>query len=155
MKCLVKSDCIQCYSCPLATNGRFSELLQVENVRTKILQEQRILHATLYNLNELAIEMPDFIHQIKTFPDLVCVCGQIAMFQELDHVLLVKSPSPQLLSYDTTFQLGDSYVSVLSFRHTLFKEVPVTPAAFLIHERKFQPYHEEFLATCTKLAHSS
>ena len=128
MKCLVKSDCIQCYSCPLATNGRFSKLLQVENVRTKILQEQRIFHDTLYNLNELAIEMPDFIHQIKTFPDVVCVCGQIAMLQELDHVLLVKSPSPQLLSYDTSF--------------------------LQIHERKFQPYHEEFLATCTKLAHS-
>ena len=127
---------------------------QVENVRTKILQEQRISHDTLYNLHELAIDMPDFIHQIKTFPDLVCVCGQKAMLQELDRVLLVKSPSPQLLSYDTTFQLGDFYVSVLSFRHTLFKETPVIPAAFLIHERKFQPHHEEFLATCTKLAHS-
>ena len=54
----------------------------------------------------------------------------------------------------TTFKLGDFYVSVLSFRHTLFKEAPVLPAAFLIHERKFQPHHEEFLATCTKLAPS-
>jgi len=43
----------------------------------------------------------------------------------------------ELLSYDTTFQLGDFYVSVLCFRHTLFKEAPVIPAAFLVHERKF------------------
>ena len=69
-------------------------------------------------------------------------------------MLLLKSPSPQLLSYDTTFQLGDFYVSVLSFRHTLFKEAPVMPAAFLLHERKFQPHHEEFIGTCTKLVRS-
>ena len=37
--------------------------------------------------------------------------------------------------YDTTFQLGDFYVLILCFRHTLFKETPVIPATFLVHER--------------------
>ena len=49
---------------------------------------------------------------------------------------------PQLLSYDTTFQLGDFYVSSLLFRHVIFKESPIIPALFLIHERKFQSVHE-------------
>ena len=89
---------------------------QVENIRMKQLQNQRISHDGLYHLHELAIDMPDLIHEIKTHPDLVCICGQKAMLQELDRVLLLDSPIPQLLSYDTTFQLGDFYVSVLSFR---------------------------------------
>jgi len=62
----------------------------------------------------------------------------------MDRVLLLPSLSHQLLSYDTTFNLGDFYVSVLSFRHVLFKENPVIPAAFALHERKFQTVHEHF-----------
>lgn len=124
---------------------------QVKNIRSKILRRQRLSHDALYNLHELAADMPDFIHVIRTHPDLVCVCGQKALLQELDRLLLVSSPSPQLLSYDTTFQLGDFYVSTLAFRHTLFQEAPVIPACFLIHERKFQACHDELFKICCKL----
>ena len=55
----------------------------------------------------------------------------------------LKSPSPQLLSNDTTFQLGDFYVSVFTFRHTLFKKSPVMPTKFLLHERKFQQCRDQ------------
>ena len=123
---------------------------QVENIRMSQLRKLRISHDALYNLHELAIDIPDFIHIIRTHPDLVCICGQKAIFQELDRVLLLQSPTPQLLSYDTTFQLGDFYVSVLSFRHTLFKEAPVIPAAFMLHERKFQSTHNELFTVVTK-----
>ena len=95
--------------------------------------------------------MPNYIHTIRTHPDLVCVCSQNELLDELDRVLLLKSPSAQLLYYDTTFQLGDFYVSVLRFRHTLFKVSPVIPAAFLVHERKFEQCHKEFFSVCTKL----
>ena len=67
------------------------------------------------------------------------------MMQELESVLISASKSPSLLSYDTTFQLGDFYLSPLLFRHTLFLGNPVMPAMFLIHERKFQKVHEELL----------
>jgi len=40
--------------------------------------------------------------------------------EEFDCVLTLQSVSPQPLSYDNTFNLGDFYVSVLNFRHTLF-----------------------------------
>ena len=70
-------------------------------------------------------------------------------------VLFLNSPSAQLLSYDTTFQLGDFYVSILCFRHALFKEAPVIPAAFLVYERKFEEHHKELLiCVCTKLVRS-
>ena len=47
---------------------------QVKNIRSKVLEKQRLSHDGLYNLHELAIELPDFIHLIHTYPDLVCVC---------------------------------------------------------------------------------
>jgi hypothetical protein len=58
--------------------------------------------------------------------------------------------------YDTTFQLGHFYVSILSFRHPLLANRPVIPCAFLLHQRKFAVNHREFLSMvsqeCTNLA---
>ena len=93
---------------------------QVENIRFKQLQSQRLSRDALYNLYEMAIDLPDPVHTIHTHPDLVCVLGRRAVLDEMDRVLLLDTPSPQLLSYDTTFQLGDFYISVLCFRHTHF-----------------------------------
>ena len=99
----------------------------------------------------MAIDLPEFVHKIETHPDLLCICCHKEVMEEFDRVLTLESVSPQLLSYDTTFNLGDFYVSVLTFRHTLFVECPVVPAAFLIHERKFHEYHETFFKQCTLL----
>ena len=123
---------------------------QVENLRNKYLKQQRISHDSLYNIHELAIDLPEFVHRIETHPDLLCICGHNDIMEEFDRVLTLDSESPQLISYDTTFRLGDFYVSVLSFRHTLFIECPVIPAAFLIHERKFRECHEKFFFECVK-----
>ena len=51
----------------------------------------------------------------------------------------------QLFSYDTTFELGDIYISVLLMRHMLFNGAPVIPVAFLLHERKLASSHDEFM----------
>ena len=106
-------------------------------------EQRRISQDALYNLHEIAYDLPEFVWVIQTYPDLICVCGMKEVFDQLDRLLLINSPLTQLLSYDTTFQLGDFYVSPLLFRHTLFKESPVVPALFLIHERKFQTAHEQ------------
>ena len=127
---------------------------QIENLQIKQLQQKRISHDSLYNLHELAFDVPNFIHSIRTFPDLVCIFGQKEILEEFDKVLVLTTTSPQLLSYDTTFKLGDFYMSVLCFRHVLFKESPVIPAAFLLHERKFEEYHKEFLSICKKMVQS-
>jgi hypothetical protein len=127
---------------------------QVENIRYKQMQKRRISHDALYNMHELAVDLPGFVHLIHTHPDLVCVLGQKAILDQLDRVLILDSPSTQLLSYDTIFQLGDFYVSILCFRHTLFKRAPVLPAAFLLHERKFEAHHKELLTVCKKLVPS-
>ena len=50
-----------------------------------------------------------------------------------------------ILAYDTTFQLGDFYVSQLLFRHIYFDFSPIIPLAFLIHDGKCHMYHEKLL----------
>lgn len=122
---------------------------QLRNLRFKHLNQTRISQDALYNLHEIAYDIPGFIWKISTFPDLACICGLQEIVDELDRVLVL-DPSSQLLSYDTTFKLGDFYVSPLIFRHTLFKETPCIPAMFLIHERKFAETHQEMFKECAK-----
>ena len=65
-------------------------------------------------------------------------------------MVLAELDLPILLSYDTTFSLGDIYVSSLLFCHVLFDSSPVVPAAFLLHERKFECTHEDFMTLVKK-----
>jgi len=62
----------------------------VKNIRSALQRQQRLTHDGLYNLHELAFDLPDFIHTIRTHPDLVCVCGNKQLFNELDRVLVLK-----------------------------------------------------------------
>ena len=52
--------------------------------------------------------------------------------------------NPVVLSYDTTYNLGDCYVSALLYRHFLFENSPTIPVAFYLHERKKEETHEDF-----------
>ena len=68
------------------------------------------------------------------------------MLNEMDNLLqLGNITQSQLFSYDTTFELGDIYVSALLMRHVLFNGAPVIPVAFLLHERKLESSHDEFM----------
>lgn len=126
-------------------------LKQLRNLRHKHLNQLRISHDTLYNLHEIAYDIPGFIWKITTFPDLLCICGLEEIISEFNRVILVSSHSRcQLLSYDTTFQLGDFYVSTLLFRHIVFEQSPCIPVMFLIHERKFTETHEQMFEECAK-----
>lgn len=124
----------------------FYKRKQVANMQALNRQRFRISHDALYNLHELAYDMNEFVHKITTYPDLIVVCGYKPMLKELNRVLqLHLTTSQQLLSYDTTFQLGDFYVSTLLFRNVLFTKSPVMPAMFLIHERKLHSTHLEMM----------
>ena len=87
--------------------------------------------------------------KITTFPDLVCICGLQEIVEEADRVLSMND-QVQTLSYDSTFQLGDFYVSSLLFRHSLFSEHPCFPATFLSHERKLTETHIELFKESIK-----
>ena len=98
---------------PAVTTPR--NMKQLCNLRYKHLNQTRISRDALYNKHELAYDIPGFIRKITTYPDLVGICGLQEILEEANKVLQLKSPS-QLLSYDTTFKLGDFYVSPLLFK---------------------------------------
>ena len=61
------------------------------------------------------------------------------MFHDL---LTVQSSEFQIvLAYDTTFQLGDFYVSPTLFHHPYFDGSPIVSLAHIIHDRRFQISH--------------
>ena len=123
--------------------------LQICNNFTK----QRLSHDALYNLRELVYDLNGFVHKVITYPDLIVVCGNKTVLKECNRLLSLSYQQindPQLMSYDTTFQLGDFYVSPLLFRNTLFKKSPIMPAMFLIHERKLSSTHKEMMMSVAK-----
>lgn len=94
-------------------------------------------------LHESAYMLPGFIWNITTYPDLVVLFGLPEFFVLLDSC----ASDMVLLSYDTTFNLGDFYVTTLVVQLGSFNEKPIIPVAFMLHERKFQKLHEEFCAS--------
>ena len=90
-------------------------LKQLQNLRHKGNNELWISRDALYNIHALARDTSNsFIHVINTSPDLLVLCGHTQMLTELERVLFFELHQ-QCLSYDTTFQLGDFYVSTLIF----------------------------------------
>jgi len=55
------------------------------------------------------------------------------------------------LYYDTTFNMGDFYVSALLYRHTVFVNAPVMPLMMLVHERRTTESHELLFRWLEKL----
>ena len=55
---------------------------QLRNLHHKQLQLFRISHDDMYNLNEIAYDIPGYIHKIITFPDLVCVIPTMFLIHE-------------------------------------------------------------------------
>jgi hypothetical protein len=54
--------------------------------------------------------------------------------------------STMCLSYDTTFEMGDFYVSVLTYWHNEFEETPVIPLMFMIHMERIEYVHSFFFS---------
>ena len=91
-------------------------------------------HLRIYHLE-------GFVSEITVFPDLMTVFALPEIVKTFTEILQSNASTPVSLVYDTTFNLGDFYVSPLVFRHVLFEGNPWIPLAFLIHDRKLQKCH--------------
>ena len=92
----------------------------------------------LLAVHEVAYMLPQFVWSIRTYPDLVVVFGLPSVLE------LLNDSSTLFFSYDTTFNLGDFYLSVLVVKLSTMREEPCVPVAFVLHERKFHSVHLEF-----------
>ena len=123
---------------------------QLKNLRYKVQQNQRISRDAIINVASIAQEHGDFVHKYTLHPDIEIVAGNKRMFDELAYLLELPTSqrmNEMLLGYDTTFSLGEYYVSPLLFKHIAFIEKPVLPVAFLVHERKFTTTHATLFST--------
>ena len=123
------------------------DMKQLRNMRYGKLHQSRISQDSLYNIHEIAYNVPGFVWRINTYPDLVVIFGLQEILDEFEKVISLQH-GRQLISYDTTFQMGDFYVSSMLFRHTIFSECPVIPAMFMVHERKFAETHCCMMSEC-------
>jgi len=67
-----------------------------------------------------------------TRENLVVVVGLPAMIADFIELFGHREP---VLYYDTTFSMGDFYVSTLLYRHSVFQGSPMMPLLTLLHER--------------------
>ncbi|VDI35357.1 Hypothetical predicted protein [Mytilus galloprovincialis] len=138
--------------CDLAVPGTHQGILnvrnvkQVENIVRKVNEDKRISKDDVYNLVLLAYHLEGFIHEVTVFPDLTSIIALSDMISIVNQLLDVNTTDyiPFVFFYDTTFKLGDFYVSPLVFRNIIFENEPIMPVAFLIHARKKEKVHSKF-----------
>ena len=74
------------------------------------------------------------------------------LLEALEHLLMIDS-EPTILHYDTVFNIGDYYLSTVTFRHSLYNENPIIPCGFLIHSRRYHCDHKTFIEAITSVVH--
>ena len=71
----------------------------------------------LYNLIQLSSHLDGFVRHVTLYPDLACIISLPEVITQFNQLVDVKSTEQLFLSYDTTFNLGDCYVSAIVFKH--------------------------------------
>jgi len=82
----------------------------------------------------------NYIHVLAVTRDNLCIVVGLPELTR-DFCELYKGETPTLY-YDTTFSMGDFYVSCLLYRHTVFEGSPVIPLLMLVHERRTTESHQ-------------
>ena len=116
---------------------------QVQNAQATERQKFRLGRDAFYNLHLGATQF-HFVKFIQTYPDFISIMYLDALASKI--VGLIDRPELGSLGfqYDTTFRLGDVYVSVLIVRYLEFDEEPVQPFVLMMHERKTLEVHHTF-----------
>lgn len=134
------------------------DLNQVANFRKEVSRKFRISHDSMFNIYQLCFQLfttnskgesVDFITSFCVYPNILVHMIHQPLMDVLAKLLRL-STSPVCFHYDTVFNIGDFYLSTLSFRHSMFKQNPVVPFAYFVHSRKFHEDHINFLTSIRK-----
>lgn len=113
---------------------------QVYNAKQRLEKEQQ--HDDIFEMYLFAKQHQNIIVKFDLVPDMIVVQLHPEMTKHVQS--LTRNHSPIVLHYDTTFDVGPFFTSVLSLRHPLFKNEPVVPVAIMFHEVASQSSHELF-----------
>ncbi len=117
---------------------------QVENFQCGERQNLRLSRDALYNLMYASHEFK-FVRYLEVVPFFVCIMWLDSLAEKILQLLDRKDLGDIAFYYDTTFKVGDFYVSVLTVKFTEYEDPsPVIPFALMFHERKLSRTHDTF-----------
>ena len=118
---------------------------QCRNTIKNFKANNQIHNDELYAVYEITSALDSFTWGFSLAPKVRIVFGLKLLGEELCGLVEEVKDGSLYLSYDTTFNIGDFYMSVLFFKHTAFKDpCPIIPLGFLVHQTKAESEHEEF-----------
>ncbi|CAF4416340.1 unnamed protein product, partial [Rotaria magnacalcarata] len=135
------------YKALVATNGDVEaprNAAQCQYRRQKYLKNQKITCDEIKNLILLSYELNGFYKLLQLQPETSIVLMHDQMKQQFAN-LLTKTTEIIPPYYDTTFSLGEIYVSILGYRHAMLSEKSILPLAILMHDSKRELVHERFV----------
>ena len=133
------------------TNVR--NLKQLQNAKHYVNKNKRIHLDEIAALHIIHTDLK-FVKTIVTAPDLSVIAYDDDLVQELNDMMTVNDGA-SLASYDTTFNVGDFFLSVLLIKHHLLKSEPVVPVLYMFHDRKFESTHLDFFSLAKKVKNVS
>lgn len=125
---------------------------QCENILYSHNRLSHINQDEIFSVVELTQDLPNFFHLLSLIPStrLYMATKESLDIAKLELSIYKSDRShKQILGYDTTYQLGDYYVSPLVMRKTNLDGEPLFPVIFHLHEKKDQLYHKEFFSFVT------
>jgi len=127
---------------------------QVKNAKHKVTIGRNITHCEIFSIYEMAKQdLGKFILKLDLIPHTIIIFSEPTTLK-LTRDLLMEARAndelPQLLCYDTTFELGDCYVSVLVAKNTYVYGDPIFPVAYMLHDRKLESVHNAFWECLSK-----
>jgi len=112
----------------------------VYNCQKKLNQKKA--HDDIFESFLFALQHDGIIWKLELLPELVAVQSHPEM---IAHLYSLQSNFKKLVfHYDTTFNVGKFFVSILSMRHPVFKDEPMIPIATMYHASTRQECHEDF-----------
>ncbi len=123
---------------------------QMKNFRrTSSSKDNNALHAIMLECKLAQGKTDAFVRDVKAAPEPMAVCYRDWQIQDLKR-LCTHPDNFSILTADTTYNLGDFYVTPLSYKHIMLEDIrtkqpPVLPGPVLVHQQmKFTSFN--FLA---------
>ena len=121
--------------------------MQVKNFRRKsTTKEDNALHAILLECKLAQGKSDAFIRDVKAAPEPMAVCYADWQINDLER-FCTNPDEFSILTVDTTFNLGDFYVTPTCYKHLLLEDIrsgdsPLIPGPILVHQQmKFASFN--------------
>ena len=135
-------------SCNQTPVDRPRDKKQCSNAKFAIDLKKKLTNDEYVSAVELAIQSQNFVKRLIVHPGLVVHLADdslLSLTKNSIQICMKTKELKQVVSYGTTFCLGDFYLSVLVGRNVFYKGDPIVPIAFMMHDQKYMKYHKEFL----------